>query len=88
MASDVENWRNTFTQRSSGVLTTAKRMTLPTEKERLIWPGGDATKEVVAGIDWFGRVFLTDGVNVYYRLLKERVPDASDEIIIAVAELL
>ena len=63
-------------------------MAIPTEKERMTWTGGDATKEKVAGIDWNGKVFLADDVEGYYRLLKERVPDASEEIIIAIAELL
>ena len=32
VVSDVNNWRNTFTQKSSGVLTTAERMAIPIEK--------------------------------------------------------
>ena len=42
---------STFTQKSAGVLSTAERMSIPSEKEKMVWTGGDATKEKVAAID-------------------------------------
>ena len=88
LVEDVENWRNTFTQKSAGVLSTAERMNIPPEKEKMVWTGGDATKERVAAIDWNAKMLVAEDVDFYYEKLEEKMTDVPDDIIIAVAELI
>ena len=88
LVEDVENWRNTFTQKSAGVLSTAERTSMPSEKEKMVWTGGDATKERVAAIDWNAKAFVAEDVDYYYDRLKDKMVGATEDIIIAVAELI
>ena len=88
LVEDVENWRNTFTQKSAGVLSTVERMSMPSEKEKMVWTGGDATKERVAAIDWNAKAFIAEDVDYYYDRLKDKMVGATEDIIIAVAELI
>ena len=63
-------------------------MSIPSEKEKMVWTGGDATKERVAAIDWNAKAFVAEDVDYYYERLKDKMIGATEDIIIAAAELI
>ena len=49
-----ELWSATFQASFSNMLTPRERMALPSQRDKIRWTGGDATKEVIGAVDWTG----------------------------------
>jgi len=82
-----EMWETRFTSTLSAALTAEERLSMPGEAEKARFLTGDATPEEAAAIDWKDKVVVLSKTKWLYPALRRLVPGATEEIVIAIAEL-